>query len=233
MHNAPKNIDARSLTKHALVRSYAKRYSNKLLACSKLAGRFGFRNDYYEIFRNAIDVNKFAFEQDTRNQLRRQEHLSNKLVLGFVGRLAHQKNPEFLLKVLQKVNRRCNYAVLVLIGDGELEEQLRRQAKEMGLKNVIFQGRTSNVHEWIQAFDVLFLPSKLEELGMALVETQASRLFCFASDHVPIEAVVTDRFAYLSLDDSADWADAILHIDLSYDRNKGCGEVTVAGYDIR
>lgn len=234
MHNALRGLDkSRDLLQHTIVRPYAKRYANKFLACSQLAGNFGFQQNQYEIFHNAIDLDRFLFNRDTRNQIRMREHLADKQVLGFVGRFVPQKNVAFLLNVLREINKQRNDAVLVLIGDGELEGQLRHQAKEMNLENVIFKGRVNNVHEWMQAFDVFLLPSRFEGLPVVLIEAQASGLICLASDNVSVEAAITPKLSYLSLENPADWADAICNADFVYDRRKGRDEVAAAGYDIR
>ncbi|MBD5132892.1 MAG: glycosyltransferase family 1 protein, partial [Clostridiales bacterium] len=187
----------------------------------------------YEILPNGIDTGKFVFDQTVRSRLREQYGLTNKLVLGFAGRFAPVKNPEFLLKILREVNRRCDHAQLVLLGDGKLEGGLRCAVKEMGLENVSFQGRVDNVHEWLQAFDVLLLPSSFEGFPVILVEAQTAGLACFASTYVPMKTAVTPRLSFLSLKDPADWAEAILRTDLSYDRRRGRAEVAAAGYDIR
>lgn len=210
-----------------------RKYSSKLLACSKQAGRWNFGKMEFEILRNGIDTDRFTYDVAVREKMRKQYHLENRLVLGFAGRLHFQKNPEFLLKVLQAVNERCTRAVLVLLGEGELDGQLKREAKKEGLKNVLFMGRVENVHEWFQAFDVFLLPSRFEGLGLVLIEAQASGLMCIASDYVPREAAVTGRMEYLSTADAGKWADAVLKTDFRYDRNRGRAEVIRAGYDIR
>lgn len=234
MHSALRGFEkSRDLVQHAIVRPYARQYASKLLACSQMAGNFGFQQNRYEIFHNAIDLDKFSFDQDVRNRIRLQEGLEGKLVLGFVGRLVPLKNAGFLLNMLREINKRRHDAVLILIGDGELEDQLKRQAKKLSLENVIFQGRVDNVNQWMQAFDVLLVPSKFEGLSVVLIEGQASGLTCIASDHVPPEAAVSGRLSYLSIDDPKIWADAVLNADLSYDRSCGRTEAAAAGYDIR
>lgn len=235
MHNAMQGAPTKWKTRlqHMLVRPHAGCYSNKNLACSESAGQWGgFENNCVEILPNAIDVNRFKYDLNVRTGIRDENGFTDNLVLGFVGRFDPQKYPEFLLYILQEVNKRRNDAVLVLIGDGELEGQLRRQAKEMNLENVIFKGRVNNAHEWMQAFDVLLLPSKFEGLGMVLIEAQASGLMCLASDAVPLEAAVTDRLSYLSLENPTDWAEAICKANLIYNRRKGRDEVAAAGYEI-
>lgn len=235
MHSAPRgsSVSLRIRIRHPLFLPFITQSSNQLLACSETAGRYGFQKRPYKILPNAIDTGKFAFDQAVRNQLRKQHGLTDKLVLGFAGRFVSEKNPEFLLSILREVNRRCDHAQLVLLGDGELEDSLRRAARQMGLENVSFQGRVDNVHQWMQAFDVLLLPSRYEGLPLVLVEAQTAGLMCVASNNVPKDTAVTPRLSFLSLKDPAAWAEAILHTDFSFDRRKGQAEVAAAGYDIK
>lgn len=235
MHSAMQGypVGLRTRLQHMLVRPRAGYYSNKNLACSILAAQWGgFDKNCFESFPNAIEVDKFAYSPTTRDRVRDVNGLTHKLVLGFVGRLCAGKNPDFLLEVLQEVNRRRNDAVLVVVGDGYLRDQLRHKAAAMSLENVRFIGAVNNVHEWMQTFDVLLLPSKFEGLPVVLVEGQASGLMCFASDNVSSEAAVTNRLSYLSTDEPKLWADAILNVDISYDRSCGRNLVATAGYDI-
>ncbi len=237
MHNTLEGFRAdalwRSRLRNSLARPYAPQHANCLLACSAKSGAVGFGRRPFEVFPNAVDLDKFSFNEIVRRRIRKESGLEDKLVLGFVGRFASQKNPEFLLKVLQEINKKYAHAQLVLLGQGELEGRLRGRARNLGLQNITFMGRVDNVHEWMQAFDVLLLPSRFEGLGLVLIEGQASGLPCFASDRVPPEAAVTDRLTYLGLKDPAVWADAILNADLSYDRSRGRSQTAAAGYDIR
>lgn len=223
----------RKEAQHLALRPFAQQYANRLLACSKEAGSWHFPRKQFEVFPNAVDAAMFAFNETVRNRIRKEAGVDNKLTIGYVGRLVKQKNPKFLLDILREVNRRCDYAHLVLVGDGYMEDDVRHRAQEMGLENISFAGRVENVNEWMQGFDVLLLPSRFEGLGVVLIEAQASGLPCFASDQVPVEAAVTNRLTYLSLKEPAEWADAILRADFTYDRNRGYDEVVAAGYDIR
>lgn len=236
MHSAMQGspVGWKTRLQHMLVRPRAGCYSNKNLACSRLAGQWGgFDESCFETFPNAIDLDRFAYDPNVRDRVRSANGLTNKFVLGFVGRLSRPKNAEFSLKIVQELNKRRDDAMLILLGEGELEEYLKNKAKKINLKNVVFKDRVNNVHEWMQAFDVLLLPSRFEGLGMVLIEAQASGLICLASDHVPAEAAVTPKLFYLGLENPEDWVETILKTDYSYDRRKGRNEVAAAGYDIR
>lgn len=216
-----------------IVLALLKKYGSGFLACSSEAGKWNFGKLDYEILPNGVDTDRFAYNGEIRERLRKRYHLENKLVLGFAGRLEDQKNPEFLLKVLKEVNKRCDHALLLLLGEGDLGMRLKNKVAEEKLENVLFMGRVDNVKEWFQAFDVLLLPSIFEGLGLVLIEAQANGLMCFASEYVPKESAVTGRIAFLSLERAKDWADKILETDFSYDRKRGRADVAAAEYDIK
>ena len=224
----------RARLNHMLIRPFAGHYSNKNLACSMLAGRWGgLEGERFEVFPSAIDIDKFAYDQKVRDRVRSENGLTSNIVLGFVGRFEPQKNPEFLLRVLQEVNKRRSDIVLVLLGEGGMKEHLKSKVAEMNIKNTVFEGKVDNVNEWMQAFDVLLLPSRYEGLGTVLIEAQTSGLTCFASDHISQEAAVTSRCFFLGIEDPKVWADAILNTDLSCDRNQEWKKIMVTGYNVR
>ncbi len=234
LHGADSLAMARTQLQAAMLRAFAARNSNKRIACSQDAGRWGFGGSAFEVFPNTIEADRFAFDPETRARLRTQHDLQDKLVLGFVGRLTNQKYPEFLLEVLRALKGQQEDAVLVLLGEGELRGTMEELIQSYGLENrVFFMGWVDNPQEWMQAFDLLLLPSRHEGLGLVLVEAQASGLPCLASDQVPQEAKVTERLRYLSTQSPEPWVEAILTTDFSYDRRKGREAVTASGHDVK
>lgn len=233
LHGADSLAMARTQLQAALLRSLAVRSSNKRIACSQDAGRWGFGNAAFEVFPNTIEADRFAFNQDVRTRLRQEHGLEDKLVLGFVGRLTNQKYPEFLLEVLRALRRHREDAALVILGEGELRGTMDEMVQSYGLDNVHFMGWVDNPQEWMQAFDLLLLPSRHEGLGLVLVEAQAAGLPCIASDQVPQEAKVTERLSYLPTDAPEPWAQAIQQTDFSYDRRKGRDAVASSGHDVK
>lgn len=233
LHGADSLAMARTQLQATLLRSLAVRNSNCRIACSQDAGHWGFGGSSFERFPNAVDAGRFAFDPEARARLRTQHGLQDKLVLGFVGRLTNQKYPEFLLEILRAVNQLREDAVLVLLGEGELRGTMEEMIQAYKLDNVRFMGWVDNPQEWMQAFDLLLLPSRHEGLGLVLVEAQAAGLPCLASDQVPQEAKVTDRLRYLSIQSPEPWAQAIQTVDFSYDRRKGREAVAAAGHDIQ
>ena len=97
------------------------------------------------------------------------------LTVGLVGWLLPIKGPMYLLKAMAQVWKSIPGPELVFVGKGELEDELRKQAMEMGVADkVFFLGWRGDVPEIMQILDVLVLPSLNEGMGRVLVEAMAA-----------------------------------------------------------
>lgn len=211
----------------------------KRLACSEVAGQFLFgKNKKVEIIRNGIYLENYKFSNNIRERVRKNLHISNQIVIGYVGRLAFQKNPLFLLDVYSSIQQKIDNAVLLMVGEGDLKNEIEKKISLMGLEDkVILYGTSDNVCDLYQAMDLFILPSRHEGLGIVLIEAQASGLSCVVSkDVIPQEAFVTDLISSISLDNPAEtWADACLksmELAPSAKRKDYSAIVARAGYGI-
>ena len=187
-----------------------------LFACGRDAAVWMWGEDLYQlgkvhIMTNAIDTQSFAFSIKKRNDIRNELGLTDKFVIGNVARFSYQKNHEFLVDIFAEIKKIRNDAVLMLIGRGELEEDVKKQVECLGLsKSVIFMGVRNDVSELLNAMDVFLLPSRFEGLPVTLVEVQANGLTTFASDVITDEIKVANNVFYLSLSKTnQEWATAI------------------------
>ena len=220
---------------YKVFRRLLNRYATCRLACSTDAGEHLFGGYEYTVLRNAIPVEEFLFDQNLRNQVRREMLLEQHFVVGNVARLSYQKNPLFTLEIFKEILQKRPDAVLLLIGSGELEAELRRKIDAEGLQeSVRLLGLRTDVPRLMQAMDVFLLPSRFEGLGVAYVEAQAAGLKTFATqDLVPQEAMISDMLmTYLPLQYSASqWADAVL-AQCPYQRLNMMEQVHAKGYDL-
>lgn len=189
--------------------------SDFFVACSSEAGRwlFGeraFNSDQYLYLPNAIDVDKYAFNEGKRSSLRSQLGLVGKLVLGHVGRLHESKNHEFLIDVFGEFKKRCPNSVLLLVGGGPLRQQIENLIASKGLTDsVLLLGNRSDVPELLQVMDVFVFPSKWEGLPVSVVEALASGLPCYISDTLTHDVDICEAVIRLPIDDPKLWADSI------------------------
>lgn len=104
-------------------------------------------------------------------------------IIGSVGRLNQLKDQTTLIRAFREVHTQRSDTALVLVGDGELRDELQRQANEEGLTDhVRFLGDRSDVPELLQGLDVFALSSISEGYSMALLEACAAALPIIATD---------------------------------------------------
>lgn len=181
-----------------------------LLACSKDAGEFQYGSAPFTVVNNGIDTAHFAYDESVRKEMRKDLNLENQFVLGNVGRFNFQKNHSFLLDVFDAYLKLDSNSVLMLVGEGELEAEIRNKAEALGiLDKIMFMGIKGDLAPYYQAMDCFVLPSNFEGLGIVLIEAQASGLECYASTYVPREAKVADTCHFLDLKDPQKWAQLI------------------------
>lgn len=210
-----------------------------LFACSKLAGEdvFGehaMKQGRVKIIHNAIDVKRFAFDEKKRQEARDALKITDKLVLGHVGRFDYQKNHPYLLEVFAEVCKKRSDAVLLLLGDGAARQAMEERCRELGIaERVKFLGNRKDTERYYQAMDVFLLPSFFEGLPGVLVEAQAAGLVCIVSDTVTREAEATDLVSWLSIDEPPErWAEEVIK-QAAYARRDTSKELTEAGFDVR
>lgn len=227
-----------------LINEYARKtikdYATHLFSCSEVAGRWLFGNEAVKegkvsIIKNAIEIDKFTFDEEKRKDFRRKLGISqNEFVIGHVGRFDYQKNHEFLLDVFADVLRTVQNAKLILVGDGDLREKIENKISTLNIKNnVILLGVREDVDNLYNLFDLFLLPSHFEGLGIVVIEAQTNGLPCIVSDAVPKEAKVTEKIKFLDSNDIKLWSKMILEFsNIKIDRKICKKHIATLGYEI-
>ena len=223
-----------SIRNYPLV-AIGKKMATNRIACSKLVGEFLFKNEKFDILNNAIDVEKFIYNEQTRNKIRNELGIQNKFVIGNIGRLTAQKNQKFLIEIYNEIYKRNKESVLLIIGNGKLEQKLKKQVKKLHIKNnVIFLNNINNVNEYYQAMDVFVMTSLYEGLPVVGIEAQTSELKTFFSTNITEEASIDNKLTkFIPLNcDAKYWATEILKCNNNYERKNMSKIVKEKGYDI-
>ncbi|MCH5249115.1 MAG: glycosyltransferase family 1 protein [Lachnospiraceae bacterium] len=223
-HNTRCNV----LWQHYLFKPFVSGLLTHLLACSEDAGQWVFGNNAFTVINNAIDLDIYKFDKDSREQIRQELGLIG-TVVGFVGRLHEQKNVLRMIDFFKAVHKEQADSSLVIIGDGPLKEEVERRAKD--IPNIFILGKRDNVPKFLSAMDVFLLPSLYEGLPVALVEAQAAGLPCVVSNRYPVIDLI-GKVKILSLEETDEvWAKAILDVEAG-DRSAATKLVSKNGYDI-
>lgn len=218
-----------------------KKTATGYFACGKAAGVYMWGSEIANssklyVMRNAVDAQRFQFSDSIRDEYRKKFGFEDKTVIGHIGRFNEQKNHLFLINIFKAYLNIDSTAVLILIGIGELEQQIRELViKNEMQNNVIFLGQREDVRELYNAFDVFVLPSLYEGLPVVGVEAQANGLPCVFSDTISNEVVILPNTKVLKLSDSAQmWAHVIRNLAnrKQNDRRDAIDLINAAGYNI-
>ncbi len=236
-HNAPNGWDLKMFMR-TYFKWQIKKYYTHMFVCGIESGDwlFGKENrNHFIIQNNAIDAQKFRYTDRRADLEKGKWGLKDKLVVGHVGRFNKQKNHEFLIEIFHEIYKMHDKAVLVMVGTGDLEEQIKEKTqKEQEERKIIFLENRDDVNDIMQAFDLFLFPSLFEGLPVTMVEAQASGLKCFISDKIPRECILTDNVEVIGLSESAEqWAEKILKSMKAFKRKDTYNEIVHANFDIK
>lgn len=224
----------------SILKPLSKIYATHYFCCSELAGRWLFGDKVYnenkvKLINNAIDIEKFIYNENVRKKVRRELNLNNKFVIGHVGRFVEQKNHTKLIDIFYEIYKENKDAVLLLVGDGPLIQEVREKVSNLGITNSVkFIGVRNDIHRLMQGMDLFLFPSLYEGLGLVLIEAQAAGLKCVASSEVPKCAKITDLLEFIPLNNnSKEWCDKLLKYSQRIERNSDMNALNNSGYNIK
>lgn len=209
-------------------------------ACSPEAGQFLFgkkalKRKKITITHNGIDTEIFQPNEDKRDAMRNALGIGENFVIGNVGRFRPQKNHEFLIEIFRSIYYKDKDAVLVCVGNGELEDEIKKKARVYGIDDrILFLGFRSDVNDLMHVFDVLLMPSLFEGLPVTGVEAQAEGVPAVFADTITKDAAILPESIYIPLEESPEkWAAQVLAFK-NYKQNTDAKRyITERGYDIR
>mgnify|MGYP004579988039 CR=1 FL=1 len=217
-HSVPSGKELKRDILKYFLRIFARVYSTDYFACSEKAGRWIFGDSNYDagrvvIVRNATDFKRFKPDKIKTEKLKRELGLTDKLVIGHIGRFTYAKNHEFLLDVFKKLSEIREDAVLLLVGDGELNQTIHNLVKRKGLESrVVFTGQVSTPEQYYKLASVIVVPSIFEGLSLTTIESQIAGVPAVVSEAIPEEAVISDGVVRLNLK-SPNWINSILSME--------------------
>lgn len=206
--------------RNSVLRAMNNVFATYRFACGQKAGVWLFGKDWGTdnsrdlIMYNALDLEKFQFDAQTRCEYRSKLELVDKFVLIQVGRLSQEKNQQFSINLMDKLRLIKPNSVLLIVGDGSMDNSLRSMVNGGLEDHIRFLGVRTDIWALLNAADVMLLPSKNEGLGMVAIEAQSCGLRVVASDAVPKEVALTSQIEFLSLDDDLSvWVNEVLKVE--------------------
>ena len=234
-HQAFMVESARTKLIRKIITPFTKAVATDLFACGIDAakwmwGESEYNNNNVYIMTNAINAKDFSFNEHVRREVRNELGLEGKMVIGNVARFSYQKNHEFLLRMFSHVVRERPDARLVLIGRGELYDEMKELADSLGLSDkVLFLGVRNDVPRLLNGLDLFVLPSRFEGLPVTLVEIQANGLPAMVADSVTTEIRHSEKLKYYPLSDGEiKWAEECCRFSLT----RGDNGIIHTNYDL-
>lgn len=221
---------------HRICRPLLKMICKNYVACSSQAGEHMFGKTRREIFimPNAIDFEKYKYDERTRQRKREELHVQQSKVICHVGRLSMQKNPYRLIDIFDIVAEKVPEAVLLSVGSGELEDEVKAYAASKKCSDrIYFLGSRKDVPDILMASDVFILPSLYEGLSIAALEAQVTGIPCIFSNVLSREVDINGYVHFISLRRNNDqWAAAVCEA-LKEPRHWDLTEIDGSLYNIR
>jgi glycosyltransferase involved in cell wall biosynthesis len=119
-------------------------------------------------------------------------------LIGTISRLVSQKDIPTLLRAFQIVNSAYSDSRLMIVGGGELENELKELSRDLGVAPyVIWVGRTQDVRPFLKTMDVFCLTTTYEGFGLVLLEAIEAQIPIVASNNSSIPEVLGQQYKYL------------------------------------
>lgn len=232
-----KNISIKNIIKNLVklpVNSVAThRFAVSKQAAEWLYGKKMVQDGNVRVWPNAIECNKFAFNEEIRKKVRNKLGLDNELTLIHVGNIREEKNHEYLLRVFLHLKKKIPDAKLIIVGKDNRNGFIQNLAKKLELfDDILFLGARSDVNELLQAGDVFVFPSHYEGFPGAVLEAEASGLSCVISQNITEEVCIGGFARRLPIDKNyAMWVECILNRP-NIERREAYKIVANKGYNI-
>ena len=187
-----------------LTKFYCDKTVTELIVPTKKA--YDLFKEKYKVDRNihiiptGIEISRFYKEnskiQDIINLKRKLNINDTDFVILFVGRLAEEKDVEFLLESHEEIIKKHNNAKLLIVGDGpDINKYKELSIKYKIDNNTIFTGKVpwDDMPKYYQIADVFATASRSETQGLTVVEAMAAE--------IPVVCVDDDSFKIVVIDD--------------------------------
>ena len=151
---------------HEICRFMPLHFANVRFAPSTEAAEFMFGKNCIKkgkavLFPNAIDLDTFRYNSDSRNRIRNEFGIGDEFVIGHIGRFNLQKNHSLIIAIFKEIKKLKPESKLLLVGTGELFDRIKEQiANEKLERSVIFTGKRQDIPSLLSAMDLFLFPRR-------------------------------------------------------------------------
>lgn len=200
-HNSANIVSVKSRILHKIGSYFLPMHKVTRVAVSDLAGKWMFKNNDFQVLNNGLDVEKFKYNSRSRKEIREELKINKEEeVILHIGAFRTQKNHSFLIDIFNEYVKTNTNATLFLVGEGVLKDKIKAEVIDRGLeKKVVFLGQRDDIAELLSGSDKFLFPSLYEGFPNALIEAQATGLYCVVADTITKQAVFDQICCQVSL----------------------------------
>lgn len=217
---------------------YPLRYqADYFLSCSDEAGEwlYGRRvvsSGRYHLLQNSINLEQYYPDAQKRILVRKELGVEDKIVYIHVGRFHASKNHVFLLQVFAELIKENKNVELLIVGDGELRDEIKKEIIQLGLDRYVHMlGMRNDIPDLLRAADCFVFPSIWEGLPVTVIEAQAAGLPCVISANVTDKVFISPLAHKVPIDQGIQkWISCLG--SLSMDRQDVSENIRAAGFDV-
>jgi 1,2-diacylglycerol 3-alpha-glucosyltransferase len=142
---------------------------------------------------------------------------ANRPLMLYIGRVAHEKNIEFLMQVFVRVRARIPDALFVIAGEGPAREALRELARRLALTDAVhfvgYLDRDTGLLDCYAAADVFVFASRTETQGLVLLEAMAQGAALVSTAHLGTRSILKEACGALVVpEELGAFADATVRV---------------------
>ena len=187
-----------------LTKFYCDKTANELIVptnkiYSLFKEKYNFTKNIH-IIPTGIEVERFYVENINKKEVemlkKKIGFKRNEFVILFVGRLAEEKNVEFLINAQKKLVEYDDHIKLLIVGDGPDKQKYEQLAESLGLKdNVIFNGKAAweEIPIYYHASNIFATASTTETQGLTVIEAMAAGVPPLCIDDDSFKGTVTNE----------------------------------------
>ncbi len=186
--------------------------------------KYKVKRDVY-VIPTGIDTQRFHRENIKKSdidELRRDLGLKAKdFVILYVGRIAKEKNIDFLINNFVYVLKKIPNAYMVIVGDGpDMKDLMDLSVKKAVSKKIIFTGKVmwDETPKYYALSNVFVTASVTETQGLTVIEAMSSSLPVIAKDDEAFKSVITDKKDGLLFSNDKEYVDSIYELYKNKDK---------------
>lgn len=188
-----------------------------LVAVSDKAGEWMFgKKKKILVLNNGLNTELYRFSENDRIRIRKELKIEDKEVLIHVGAFRKQKNHRLLITIFDAYYKVYGNSVLLLVGEGELMDEIKKEVRKKGLgKEVFFLGKRRDLPSLLSSADKFVFPSLYEGFPNALIEAEASGLSCVVSSSITKQACLGNTICVDLNAPLSSWVSALSNMSIT------------------